>query len=209
MKIYDITLPIKNNMLVWPGDSAVFIEIKTTVKKDGYGQSHFSFGSHTGTHVDAPNHFLEDGLGIDSIDPQKLIGKCIVVDLMNLDHLEITSDDIKDIELEKGARILFKTGNFKYLKGSVFPKDYISLSLEGAKYLVDRGVVLVGTDFLGIEKQKNPDHPVHKTLLTAGIVNVEGLDLSEIEPGEYQIFCMPLKVAGADGAPARVFLVKD
>lgn len=207
MKIYDLTLPIKNNMLVWPGDSGVSIEILTTVKKDGWGESRFSFGSHTGTHIDAPSHFLENATGIDLIDPKKLIGECTVLDLTELDHLEINPDDIKHASIKKGSRILFKTGNFKFLKKGIFPKSYVSLSLEGAKFLAERQVYLVGIDFLGIEKQKNPGHPVHKTLLAAGIVNVEGLDLSDVPAGKYQIFCLPLKVAGADGAPARVFLV--
>lgn len=209
MKIYDVSMPIKNNMLVWPGDPDVSIEVKATVKEDGYRQSHLSFGNHTGTHVDAPSHFLEGGKSIDSIDSKKLMGDCVVVDLMNLDHLEIHPSDISDIPLASGSRILFKTGNFKFLKGNVFPDKYISLSLEGAEYLVQKGVYLVGIDFLGIEKRDNPGHPVHKTLLKAGIVNVEGLDLSEVSAGEYKIYCLPLKVEGADGSPARVFLVKN
>ncbi len=209
MKIYDVTIPINNGMLVWRGDPPVSIEVKATVERDGWGESLFSMSSHTGTHVDAPNHFLENATGIDQIDPKKLIGECIVVDLTGIDHLEITPSDIKNVPLKKGSRILFKTGNFKFLKRGIFPDNYISLSLEGAKYLAKKRIYLVGTDFLGIEKEKNPGHPVHKTLLAADIVNVEGLDLSEVPVGIYQIFCLPLKVTGADGAPARVFLIKE
>ena len=208
MKIYDVTLPIKDDMLVWRGDRAVSIKVIATVKKDGWGESRFSLGSHTGTHVDAPNHFLENAAGIDQIDPRKFIGECIVVDLTRIDHLEISPNDIKNVPLKKGSRILFKTGNFKFLKEGIFPENYISLSLEGAKYLAKKKINLVGTDFLGIEKENNPGHPVHKVLLSSGIVNVEGLDLSEVPAGIYQIFCLPLKVTGADGAPARVFLIK-
>ncbi len=113
------------------------------------------------------------------------------------------------MSIKKGSRILFKTGNFKLLKKRIFPQSYVSLSLEGAKYLAKKEIYLVGTDFLGIEKENSPGHLVHKALLAAGIVNVEGLDLSEVPPGKYQIFCFPLKVIGADGAPARVFLIKD
>lgn len=209
MKIYDVSMPIQNGMLVWPGDPGPSIEVKTTVKEHGVGQSRFSFGSHTGTHIDAPNHFLEEGLGIDEIAPEKLIGDCTVIDLTGLDHLEITPEDIADVPIKKGSRILFKTGNFRYLKQRKFPDKYISLSLEAARHLAGKKIYLVGIDFLGIEKRKNPGHPVHKALLSAGIVNVEGLDLEQVPAGTYQIACLPLKVVGADGCPARVFLMKE
>ena len=209
MTIYDVTLPMKNGMLVWPGDPKVSIETKTTVAKNGVGFSYFSFSSHTGTHIDAPNHFLENATGIDKIDPQKLIGECRVVDLTKIDHPEIIPQDFAHIAIKKGSRILFKTGNFKFLKGNVFPQNYISLSLEGAEYLVKKGVYLVGIDFLGIEKRKNPGHPVHKALLRAGIVNVEGLDLEKVPAGIYQLICLPLRVVGADGCPARVLLIRN
>lgn len=208
MKIYDVTLPIRNGMLVWPGDPGVSIEIKTTVKKDGVGQSRFSFGSHTGTHIDAPNHFLENATGIDSIDPVKLVGKCTVVDLTSINHSEILPDDIAHIPVTKGSRILFKTGNFQLLKKKTFPHSWVSLSLEAAKFLAKKKIYLVGIDFLGIEKRKSPGHPVHKALLSAGIVNVEGLDLSNVAAGIYTIVCLPLRVVDADGCPARVLLIE-
>jgi len=209
MKIYDVSIPIKNGMLVWPGDSGVKIETLATVKKDGIGDSRFSFGSHTGTHVDAPNHFVKNGIGVDKILLKKLFGECIVVDLTRINHQEILPSDIKDTRVKKGARILFKTGNYKYLHGSKFPDDYVSLSLSAAEYLAKIEVYLVGIDFLGIEKRKNPGHPVHKTLLKNGIVNVEGLDLSNVSAGKYTIVCMPLRVVDADGSPARVLLMKE
>jgi arylformamidase len=209
VKIYDVSLPIKNDMLVWPGDPRVYIKQKTSVAKDGVRLSMFSFSSHTGTHVDAPSHFLKNGIGVDKIPPEKLFGECIVVDLTKIDHQEILPSDIKSVRVKKGARILFKTGNYKYLHGSKFPNSYVSLSLKGAEYLAKKEVYLVGIDFLGIEKRKNPGHPVHKTLLNNGIVNVEGLDLSNVPAGKYTIVCMPLKVVDADGSPSRVFLIKE
>lgn len=209
MKIYDISVPIKNNMLVWPGDSGVEIKTLATVKKDGIGESRFSFGSHTGTHIDAPSHFLERGMSIDKISPGKLIGDCRVIDLTNLGRQEILVEDISGLSIRKGERILFKTGNSPLLFRKEFPKSYVYLSLEGARFLADKKISLVGTDFLGIEKKGNPNHPTHKTLLSAGIVLVEGLDLREIPEGSYQIFCLPLRVVGADGSPARVILVKE
>ena len=209
MKIYDVSLPIKNDMLVWPGDQSVSIKQKTSVANDGVKLSMFSFSSHTGTHVDAPNHFVKNGIGVDKIPPEKLFGECVVLDLTKIDHQEILPSDLKSTEVKKGARILFKTGNYKYLRGSKFPDSYISLSLKAAEYLASKEVYLVGIDFLGIEKQKNPGHPVHKTLVKNGIVNVEGLELSNVPAGKYTILCMPLKVVDADGSPSRVFLIKD
>lgn len=209
MKIYDVSVPIREGMLVWPGDSGVSIEVLTTVASEkGSKNSRFSFGSHTGTHVDAPNHFVENATGVDKIDPQKLYGPCEVLDLTSIDNSEILPSHMEGAKLDKGARILFKTGNYKYLQGSKFPDSYISLSLQAADYLIDKGVVLVGTDFLGIEKRKNPGHPVHTALLKKGIVIVEGLDLSQVSAGSYTIICMPLRVVDADGSPARVFLIR-
>lgn len=195
-------------MLLWPGDSGVVVETTATIEKDGVGESRFSFGGHTGTHIDAPSHFVANAKNIDELDLHKLIGRCTVVDFTNLDHLEITPEDLVAVKIENGSRILFKTGNFKFLHGNTFPDTYISLSVEGAKYLVEKGVVLVGTDFLGIEKRGNPDHPVHKTLLGAEIVNVEGLDLEKVSAGEYELICLPINVAGVDGAPARAVLLQ-
>lgn len=209
MKIYDVSLPIKNDMLVWPGDPQVSIEQKTSVVKHGVSLSMFSFSSHTGTHVDAPNHFVKNGIGVDNIPLTKLFGECEVLDLTRIDHQEILPSDLKNAVVKKGARILFKTGNYKYLHGSKFPGSFVSLSLSAAEYLAKIKVSLVGIDFLGIESYKNPGHPVHKTLLKNGIVNVEGLDLSNVSAGKYTIACMPLKVVDADGSPARVILIKE
>lgn len=208
MKIYDISFPIKNGMLVWPGDSGVEIRTLSTVKKDGVGESRFSFGSHTGTHIDAPSHFLERGMSIDKIPPEKLIGKCRVIDLTHLGKQEISVGDISRLSVEEGERILLKTGNSSLLFKKEFPKSYVYLSFEGAKFLTDKKINLLGTDFLGIEKKGNPGHPVHKTLLAAGIVLVEGLDLRKVSEGIYKIFCLPLRVVGADGSPARAILIK-
>lgn len=194
-------------MLVWKGDPGVRIEQKTSVSKHGVRLSYFSFGSHTGTHIDTPSHFIEDGITLEKIPLEKLIGKCQVIDLQNIDHQEILPSDLQGLALRgKRAKILFKTGNYKLLKKKTFPKSYISLSLEAAEYLLQNGIELVGTDFLGIEKQGNPGHPVHKTLLNAGVVILEGLDLSQVPAGEYQLYCLPLNIVGADGAPARVIL---
>lgn len=208
MKIYDVSMPIHNNMLVWEGDPKVSIETVATIAKDGARLSHFSLGSHTGTHVDAPSHFLENGDTVNKISLEKFIGKCRVFDLTHLDHQEILVSDIATYNIQKGERMLFKTGNFRLLKNSVFPKSYISLSLEAAEFLVEKDVLLVGTDFLGIEKKANPGHGVHKALLSHNIVIVEGIYLANVPEGEYSMICLPLNVIGVEGAPARVVLIK-
>ncbi len=202
-------MPLYSGMLVWPGDPGVSIETTAKVEKDGVAQSRLSFGSHTGTHIDAPKHFVAGATGIDQIPLEKLIGECVVVDLTGIDHKEIVVSDISHIKIGKGSRILFKTGNYKYLQGNIFPDSYISLSLEAAEYVVEKGVWLVGIDFLGIEKRKNPGHPVHTTLLKAGMVNVEGLDLSKVPAGTYHLVCLPIKLKDCDGAPARAILIKS
>lgn len=207
MLIFDVTLPIQNSMLVWRGDDPVSVDVLATVEKDGVRLSHLSLTTHSGTHIDAPSHFIKDGSGVDKIPLDKLIGPCRVIDLTYLDKKEILPEDFKEA-IQKGDRILLKTGNFVLLHGSTFPDEYISLSEEAAKFLASKEINLVGIDFLGIEKEKNPGHPVHNTLLRAGIVNLEGLDLSEVEEGDYELVCLPLKIAGGDGAPARVILIK-
>ena len=207
MQFFDISLTIHNSMLVWRGDSPAEIDVFATVEKDGYGQTKLKLTTHTGTHIDAPNHFVANGAGIDQIPLEKLIGPCKVLDMTNIGRNEILPEDFKN-PVEEGDRILLKTGNYKLLKDSKFPDEYVSLSEEAAKFLVSKNINLVGIDFLGIEKEKNPGHPVHVTLLLAGVVNVEGLDLENIEPGEYELICLPLKIKNGDGAPARVILVK-
>ncbi len=207
MEIFDISLPIYNGMTVYEGSPATEIQTKTIVGEHGVGFSTFFFGSHTGTHIDAPSHFIDGGLSIDTIDLQKCFGKCKVIDVTGIDHLEIMPADFSSVDIGQGDRILFKTKN-AFMDRSKFPEKFTSLSLEAAQLLVKKGVVLVGTDFLGIEKRKNPGHPVHTMLLSSNIIIVEGLDLSKVEAGEYQLSCLPIKVQNADGAPARAILIK-
>lgn len=208
MMLYDVSMPIHNNMLVWNGDPKVSITPVAAVATNGVSLSHFSLGSHTGTHIDAPSHFLEDGNSIDKIRLEKFIGKCRVLDLTHIDHQEILVSDIASFNIQKGERILFKTGNFVLLKNPEFPKNYISLSLKAAEFLAEKEIILVGTDFLGIEKKSSPGHPVHKKLLSSNIIIVEGLNLADVQEGEYEMICLPINVIGVDGAPARVVLIK-
>src|SRR3989344_3383846 len=142
MQFFDISLTIQNSMLVWRGDPPANVDVFATVEKDGYGQSNLSLTSHTGTHVDAPNHFVEGATGVDQISLEKLIGPCKVLDLTNIGRLEILPEDLGDVQ--KGDRILLKTGNYKLLHGSQFPDEYVSLSVDAAKSLVSKEINLVG-----------------------------------------------------------------
>ena len=218
MKIYDISMPIHAGMLVWPGDPGPVIEQKTSVEKDGVMLSHVSFGTHTGTHIDAPSHFIAGGKSLEQVPLEKLVGSCLVIDLEAIGHQEITVSDISSAHTRCGLatthkelpkRLLLKTGNYKLLANNIFSNMYISLSLEAAEYLVKQGIELVGTDFLGIEKKSSPGHPVHTALLQAGVVIVEGLDLSDVPAGEYELVCLPLKLIGVDGSPCRAILIAD
>lgn len=213
IKIYDLSLTISKKMVVWPGQEAPMVKAKTFASKDGVTLSKIYLMSHTGTHVDAPKHFIKAGKTIDEIEPEKLIGPCKVIDLTNFfktgGPAEIGWAHFGSSKVKKGDRLLLKTGNYKFLDGKKFTNDYISLSLDAVKNLIKRQVTLVGIDYLGIEKRQNPGHPVHKTLLKEGIVIVEGLNLKNVPSGEYTLVCAPLKLEGADASPARVFLIKE
>lgn len=213
MKIYDLSLPIKPNMVVWPGQAKPKITVKTISSADSSCSTNFTLNSHNGTHVDAPKHFIKGGKTIDKIEAEKLAGPCKILDLTNFfktgGPAEIGWAHFGGIKVRKGDRILIKTGNFKYLEGKKFTTDYISLSLDAAKNLIKKQINLIGIDYLSIEKKGNPGHPVHKMLLKEGIVIVEGLNLKDVEKGEYILACAPLKLEGADASPARVFLIKE
>ncbi|HMJ07644.1 MAG TPA: cyclase family protein [Pyrinomonadaceae bacterium] len=208
MKIYDVTVPISAMVPIYSGDPAVSIDSpKTIAAGDAANVSHLCFGAHTGTHVDAPNHFIEGTRRVDQLEMDKLVGPCIVVeiadefDAIDRDHLP----DITGIE-----RILFKTRNSKFwdTPKNGFRTDFTYLSPEAARILAHSSIKLVGIDYLSIEKFASTDFAAHITLLKKEVVILEGLDLRGVMPGEYEIICLPLKYIGGtgDGAPARTIL---
>ena len=212
MRMHDITLTLSSRLPVWPGDPSVRIE---RVKKieDGANSnvSELQMRVHSGTHVDAPNHFLNDsGNGVESIPIDTLIGFCTLVEIPE-DISEITRTVLEGLLLPQGSkRILFKTRNSRYWMDKVtdFQPDFVGISEDGAQLLVDRGYQLVGIDYLSISPYKR-SRPTHEVLLKAGIVILEGLDLSRVGEGYYSIFCLPIKLEGSDGAPARVILIEE
>jgi arylformamidase len=177
VEIIDISLPIRPGMDVYPGDPVVQLErVRSIAGGDGYNLTRLDLGVHSGTHVDAPVHFIEGGSGTESLPLDVLIGSCVVVD---------------GIQVPDGVeRVLFRTGGTEQ-----------SLDAPAAQAVVDKGVRLVGIDYLSIG-----DEDAHRILLGAGVVALEGLDLAGVEPGDYELICAPLKLVGSDGAPARAFL---
>lgn len=204
-KLYDVSMIIQPEMLIWPGDAPVSIEpVKRISEGASSNVSLLNIGTHSGTHVDAPYHFVEDGLGIDSIPPVVLVGSARLIQLPNIERIDRAL--LETLDLSGVSRLLFGTRNSALLQQPVHTPHYVSLSEDGARYLVELGIKLVGIDYLSIEEYKKEGYPTHHALLEAGVVIVEGLDLSEVPSGDYELLCMPLKLKNTDGAPARVFL---
>lgn len=210
MRTYDISLTISHDMTVWPGDPPVAIERVQKMEEGASANvSGIEMSVHTGTHVDAPYHFLGGNTPTaEQLSLKLLTGRAYVLQISH-DTESITAQVLQRAEIPpRTRRLLFKTRNSEYWTQNKhsFHKDFVSLSLDGAQYLVERGVKLVGVDYLSIAPYKEGG-PVHETLLRAGVVIVEGLNLSEISQGRYALYCLPLKIKGADGAPARAILV--
>lgn len=208
MKIYDITVPISEGVPIYKGDPAVKVDSpKSFAAGDGVNVSHICFGLHTATHVDAPNHFIEGGRRVDELDLGKLIGKCRV---LAVDENVTAIEPAHFGDLDGVERVLFKTKNSAFWNEPElgFRTDFAYVSLDAARVLAERGVKLVGIDYLSIEEFASPDHAVHITLLESEIVILEGIDLREVPAGDYELICLPLKYKGGtgDGAPARTIL---
>lgn len=208
MRTYDITLTISPELPTWPGDPSVEIERVSKIEEGSNANvSRVNMGVHTGTHVDAPYHFLQDGISVDKLDLSLLAGRAYVLHLPDVDVINAAVLDAAQIP-PRTRRVLFKTRNSDYWAGGVadFQTDFVGLSEDGADYLVRRGVKLVGIDYLSIAPFKQ-SRPTHEKLLSGGVVIVEGLNLSEVSQGRYTIYCLPLKLENCDGSPARAILI--
>ncbi len=211
MRIYDITVTIDARTPIYKGDPGVEISsFKSIADGSSANVSKISLGVHTATHIDAPNHFIDGAKRVHEIDPAKLIGPCRVIPVPN-DVVAIEPEHVGD--LTGVERILFRTRNSQFwaTPEDGFRPDFSYITPSTAKLLVDNGVVLVGIDYLSIEKSGSPGHPVHITLLEKEVVILEGIDLRKVPPGDYDLVCAPLKYDGAtgDGSPARTFLRAD
>ena len=208
MPIYDISVPLTNEMPTYPGDFGIEItDWSSLAKGDSANVTHLNFGAHTGTHVDAPAHFIEGAPKLETLPLEVLIGRTQVVELPD----SCSSID-RQFVLEncRESRVLFKTRNSAYWQdqSTEFRKEFVYLELEAARYLVEQGVKLVGIDYLSIEQFGQKDHPTHIVLLSHGVVIVEGLNLTGVSPGEYELICLPLRIRSGkgDGSPARAIL---
>ncbi len=206
MKIYDITVPISNDLPVYPGDPAIQITRVMSLEKGDLARvSHLSFSTHIGTHIDPPYHFMMGGQPLDQVPLEVFIGPARVIDAGDVDVIDAAL--LAKFDLDGATRILFKTRNSRlWRETNEFREDFVYLETDGAELLVERGVRLVGIDYLSIEKFNFDKPTTHWTLLGAGVVIVEGLDLSEVEPGDYELICLPLKIKDGDGGPARAVL---
>jgi len=160
--------------------------------------------AHTGTHVDAPRHFIDDGAGIEALPLELLIGRARVIAIDS--RTGVAAEDLESLDLSDDIRVLIKTHNSSLWGSPEFHTDYVGVTESGATYLVAHGIKVVGVDYLSVEQFKNPGAPAHHVLLGAGTIVIEGLDLRDVDPGHYDMFCLPLRVVGSDGAPARVVL---
>lgn len=206
MKIIDISLPISEGMIVYPGTEPT--SIKKVPSPTGTSVvSNIGLTSHTGTHIDAPVHSLPETGGIDSFELSAFYGPCRVLDLSSSDQ-QIRLSDIEKYNIQSGERILFKTSN-SARRETAFYDDYVFLGSDTAEFLAEVGVVLVGIDSLSIKQRGSSDHTPHTALLGQGIAIIEGLDLSLAEEGQYTLSAFPLKVGPIDGSPCRAVLITD
>ena len=204
-RIYDVSLLIHPGMPVWPGNPQVAKDVVKAIARGGSSNvSLLHIGTHTATHVDAPRHFIEGASGVDRLEPEVLLGKARLFQLPDVHHIDrrvLEKLDMKDI-----TRLLLGTRNSTLLKQQELDLDYAFVSEDAARYLVETGIKLVGIDYLSIEEYQKEGRPAHNILLGAGVVIIEGLDLTGIPTGDYELLCLPLKLKDSDGAPARVFL---
>ena len=202
--IYDLSIPISPDMPVYPGDASAEVTPASRISEGaGANVSILRFSSHTGTHVDPPFHFIEGGATVDELPLDVLVGECLV---HKVESPVIRIEDLEGVP-QGTERIIFKTRNSDLWHKAGFQTDYTYLDPDAAKWLVKRGIRLVGIDYLSVDKMKS-GHLAHNCLLQAGVVIVEGLDCSGVPEGMYTLVCLPLKIKGGDGAPARAILMK-
>jgi arylformamidase len=206
MKIYDVTVALSNDSPVYPGDPQIEIR-RTAMLESGdiCNVSHLSCSSHVGTHVDPPSHFVAGARSLDALELDVLIGPARVVDVGEVDSINVNV--LAGCDLDGATRVLFKTRNSRLWGGPhEFDRSFVHLETDAAKELVARGVRLVGIDYLSIERFNFDQPTTHLALLGNDVIVVEGLDLREVEPGDYELICLPLKIKDGDGGPARVVL---
>ena len=202
----DISVPLRDGMVHWPGDHPISIKhVQDMEQGDTANLTMIAMGAHSGTHIDAPLHFIQQGEGVDEMPLDATVGRARVIEIR--DPESIKPDELLRHHIRRGERILFKTRNSSSAwQTNVFVEDFVFISDEAASFLVERGVRIVGVDYLSVGSFKRGGSHVHKILLGAGIWIIEGLDLSQVSHGNYELICLPLKLKQGDGAPARAIL---
>ncbi len=206
LRVIDISVPNGPAQHVYPGDPAPRIEHVASIAAGAPANvSLLTMGSHTGTHVDAPFHFLENGARLGAVPLDRMVGECIVLDLRGRPAVDAAA--LRSAPIRPGDLVLCRTDNSWRWEQPAFQRDFTYLTLDGAEVLLDRGARAIGMDYLSIEAFGSRDFPVHKRVLGAGLFVIEGLDLRAVESGRYTLVCLPLKFPDLDGAPARAVLL--
>lgn len=200
--IFDVSMFVSEHIPVFPGDPKTKIEKIKNITEDGYELSKITTGVHIGTHIDAPSHFFQDRIDASELDLNTLVGKAVVIEFPNSGLISVS--DLKSIDFSQHTRVIFKTQNSALMNTEIFNENYVYLDEQAADYLIEQEIKLVGFDYYTLDKY-NSDMPVHKKLLENDVVIIEGLNLCQIDPGEYELLALPIKLK-AEAAPARVIL---
>ena len=207
MKLIDVSVPLDATLPTYPHNTPFSLEpIKRLANGDSSNVSSLHMSAHCGTHVDAPRHFFDSGPGTEALPLDLLMGRVRVIQVIS--RTGITAEDFANQNFSEDVRVLIKTRNSLLWGTPEFRPDYVGVTESGARHLVAQGIKLVGVDYLSVEQFKTPGAPAHHVLLGAGTIVIEGLNLRDVEPGIYDLCCLPLRIVGSDGAPARVVLRK-
>jgi len=212
MEVIDITQTVTPKIVKWPDEASPPSQefVSHTGKGDPATVSDWKMSSHTGTHMDARMHFIPDGWTMEKLDLRRSVGQCRVVDLTHVEG-HVSRADLEAAEVAGQARLLLKTRNSELglMQKEEFDESYAAISEEAAEYLVEIGVETVGVDYLSVEPFEDGEFHTHHTLLGADVLILEGLVLTDVEPGDYLLACLPLKLEGSDGSPARAILIRN
>jgi arylformamidase len=202
----DVSVPVRSGMVHWPADPEVTLERTSTIEAgDNANMTRLDMSAHTGTHMDAPLHFFDEDPGMEALPLDIVMGPARVIRIEGEEPID--RGQLEGLDIQSGERILFRTTNSdRPWWDRDFDPAYVHVSLEAAELLGEAGVALVGVDYLSVGGYESDGPETHRALLGAGVWIVEGLDLSEVEPGDYELICLPIKLVGSDGAPARVLL---
>ena len=207
MKLIDVSVPLDATLPTYPHNTPFTLEpIQRLASGGSSNVSTIHMSAHCGTHVDAPRHFFDSGPGTEALPLDLLMGRVRVIQVTS--RAGIAAEDLANQDFSEDVRILIKTRNSLLWGTPEFRPDYVGVTESGARHLVAHGIKLVGVDYLSVEQFKTPGAPAHHVLLGAGAIVIEGLNLRDVEPGIYDLCCLPLRIVGSDGAPARVVLRK-